>query len=241
MPDPTRILSFDIEISDVFDLDVDEDFGDYAPFHVSVASTAVADGEECLWYSSDPNGTPSLNMAKIDAKEMLAYLSAMADDGYMLCAWNGLKFDLQWIGYAAKDLELAGALALKLYDPMFQFFNQKGFPVSLAAVAEGMGIQQKKLMDGADAPREWCAGNHKKVMDYVMGDSQMTNQVVRAIAKRGEIRWITRNGYGKVEQMRGLKTVKEVLQYPEPDQSWLKHPIRRAEFLDWIPDHLLGT
>jgi hypothetical protein len=36
---------------------------------------------------------------------------------------------------------------------MFQFFNQAGFPVGLAKVAQAMGIPQEKLMDGADAPK----------------------------------------------------------------------------------------
>jgi hypothetical protein len=28
----------------------------------------------------------------------------------------------------------------------------------------------KKLMDGADAPKQWRAGNHQEVMDYCLGD-----------------------------------------------------------------------
>ncbi len=34
-----NLLSFDIEISDVFELGKREDMGKYAPFHISVAAT----------------------------------------------------------------------------------------------------------------------------------------------------------------------------------------------------------
>ena len=29
------------------------------------------------------------------------------------------------------------------------------------------------------------------------------------------------------------KTVEEVLREPEPDQSWMTNPLRRAKFCDW--------
>ena len=49
------ILSFDIEISDIFELQSHEDLDKYGPFHISVASTAIYNGEEILWYSVDYN------------------------------------------------------------------------------------------------------------------------------------------------------------------------------------------
>ena len=126
----------------------------------------------------------------------------MQDDGFMVCAWNGLGFDLQWIGYNAGNMKLAREVALNLYDPMFQFFNQRGFPVSLAAVAQAMGIAQSKLMTGEDAPKQWHAGNYKEVMDYVLGDSQMTSLIVKEIIKQKKITWITQKGDRKSEPLR---------------------------------------
>ena len=72
--------------------------------------------------------------------------------GAMVSAWNGLSFDLRWLGAAANDVALAREVALELYDPMFQFFILRGFPIGLAAVADGLGIVETKLMHGADAP-----------------------------------------------------------------------------------------
>ena len=182
-----KLLSFDIEISDIFDLKPYEDINKYAPFHISVASTVIQAGQEQLWYSADSNSKPLLNVSKDKANELLDYLKARQDDGFMVCAWNGLGFDIQWIGYNAGNMKLASEVALEMYDPMFQFFNQRGFPVGLAAVAQAMGIKQAKLMAAENAPRLWQAGKHKEVMDYVLGDSQMTNSIVNEIIRQKRI------------------------------------------------------
>ena len=132
-----KLLSFDIEISDVFKLRKYEDMDKYAPFHISVAATAVHSGDERIWYSEE-EGRPALNLNQQRAHELLEYLDEMQKMGFMVCAWNGLSFDLKWIGHQAKDMAYAARIALKSYDPMFQFFNQAGFPVGLGKVAEGM-------------------------------------------------------------------------------------------------------
>ena len=94
------------------------------------------------------------------ARDVLIFLRAQQRAGSRVFAWNGLSFDLRWLGVAADDVPLAAEVALDLYDPMFQFFVQRGFLVALAKVADGLGIAETKLMDGADAPVEWARGNH---------------------------------------------------------------------------------
>lgn len=231
-----QLLSFDIEISDVFELQEDEDLEQHAPFHISVASTAVHGGDERVWYSTGKDGQPLVNMARSKAREMLRYLRGMQENGHMVCAWNGLGFDLRWLGHVAEDPKLAAKVAMDRYDPMFQFFNQRGFPVGLAAVGKAMNISQRKSMNAADAPRHWREGNHKAVMDYVLGDSRMTNQIVTAIIERRGVLWVTRNGAVSREPMPALKTVEAVLQDPEPDQSWMTTPIPRGKFHHWLPN-----
>lgn len=236
-----KILSFDIEISDVFELAPHEDMEIYAPFHISVAATAIHGGEEKLWFSETPDGTPALNLTQQRAHKLLEYLALMQEEGFMVCAWNGLGFDLKWIGHQAEDIALAAQIALKSYDPMFQFFNQKGFPVGLAKVAAGMGIGQEKLMDGADAPKEWRAGNYERVKEYVVGDCQMTNLIVRAIQDAGEVRWLTNKGTVGSELMKRLKTAQEVINDPAPDQSWMDTPLPKSKFSQWVQDLNLGA
>ena len=229
-----KLLSFDIEISDVFELAKYEDMEKYAPFHISVTATAIHNGEERVWYSEDEDGRPALNLSQQRAHEFLEYLDTMQQKGFMVCAWNGLSFDLKWIGHQAEDMALAARVALKSYDPMFQFFNQAGFPVGLGKVAEGMGIPQEKLMDGEDAPKQWRAGNHQKVIDYCLGDCQMTNLIVCAIQKTQQVQWVTGKGHISSKPMPRLKPVEEVIKDPEPDQSWMDAPMPKAKFYEWI-------
>ena len=231
-----KLLSFDIEISDVFELGKHEDMEKYAPFHISVAATAIHNGEERVWYSEDEEGRPALNLTQQRAHELLEYLDEMQQRGFMVCAWNGLSFDLKWIGHQADDMSLAARIAMKSYDPMFQFFNQAGFPVGLAKVAQAMGISQEKLMDGADAPKEWRAGNCRKVMDYCLGDCQMTNLMVLAIQKVRQIRWVTGRGQISSKPISRLKPVEEVIQDPEPDQSWMDTPMPKVKFYKWVQE-----
>jgi hypothetical protein len=96
-----KFLSFDIEISDIFEARPNEDFEKYAPFHISVASTVVHGGEERLWYSANNDGQPLLNLDRHNALELLLYLEKMQNNDFMVCAWNGLQFDFRWLGYAA--------------------------------------------------------------------------------------------------------------------------------------------
>ena len=230
-----RYLSFDIEIADVFDLKPGEDLIDHAPFHISVAATVDSDGNERLWYSTHADGVPKPVMEQPDARALLGFLEERQNDGVRLFAWNGLNFDLRWIGHNAGQMERAARIALRLYDPMFQFFNQRGFPVSMAAVCECMGTKAK-LMASADAPREWLAGNHRRVMEYVTCDCQMTNQIVEAIVQHRCVRWRTKRGSVSTEPFRDFKTVARVMRDPEPDQSWMTAPgLRRCDFTDWLP------
>jgi hypothetical protein len=231
-----KLLSFDIEISDVFELEPHEDMEKYAPFHISVAATAIHGDEERVWYSEDREGRPALNLTPERAHDLLEYLDEKQQEGFRVCAWNGLSFDLKWIGHQAGDMALAARIALKSYDPMFQFFNQAGFPVGLAKVAAGMGIAQEKLMDGADAPKRWLAGNHQEVMDYCLGDCQMTNLIVLAIQETRQVRWVTSRGSISSEPMPRLKPVEEVIQDPDPDQSWMDTPLPKSKFYEWVQE-----
>ncbi len=228
-----KLLSFDIEISDVFELGKHEDMEKYAPFNISVGATAIHNGEELVWYSEE-EGQPALNLTRERAHDLLDYLDKMQQEGFMVCAWNGLSFDLKWLGHQAGAMALAARIALKSYDPMFQFFNQAGFPVGLGKVAEGMAIPQEKLMNGADAPKQWRAGNHQEVMDYCLGDCQMTNLIVRSIQEVRQVRWVTARGQISSKPMARLKSVEEVIQDPEPDQSWMDKPMPKTKFYEWV-------
>ena len=96
-------------------------------------------------------------------------------------------------------------------------------------------------MNGADAPKEWRAGNFDRVKEYVMGDCQMTNLIVRAIQDAGEVRWLTSKGTVAVESMARLKTAQEVINDPAPDQSWMDTPLPKSKFSQWVQDLKVET
>jgi len=97
-----------------------------------------------------------------------------------------------------------------------------------------MGISQEKLMDGADAPKKWRAGNCQEVMDYCLGDCQMTNLIMLAIQKAGKTKWVTAKGQVRSKPTPRFKTVEDVMQDPEPDQSWMDTPMPRLKFYQWV-------
>ena len=242
-PDPTaafdfeaapKRVSFDIEIANEIELKPGEDLDQYGPFDISCAAAVTDLGELRHWYAKDAQGVPQRCIDPMGAHEMLEHLRGQQRRGVMVCAWNGLSFDLRWLGHAADDLGLAREIALELYDPMFQFYVQRGFPVGLAAVAEGLGIREKKLMGGADAPVQWARGNHQLVLDYVAGDCRITEQVVARILTTREIRWRTKKGTVSSESMPKLRPVRELLEAPEPDTSWMSEPIPRSKFCAWL-------
>jgi hypothetical protein len=228
------ILTFDIEISNEFELLPGEDLEDYGPFDISVAATHVVGGEERLWMTRTATGTPAPHMSRDDARSLLGYLSAMQDAGHHLVAWNGLSFDLRWIGHVAGDMGTARKIARRLFDPMYQFFKLKGFPVGLAKVAEGMGIPAKKLMNGADAPGHWRAGNYQLVCDYVIGDVRLTASVTDAILRAKRIAWITMRGTRSQVEVSQLLPVESCMRLPMPDQSWMDDPLEDSKFLHWL-------
>lgn len=102
-----KVLGFDIEISNVFELRPGEDINKYAPFDVAVAATQLGGSEHHIWYSPASDGKPLLNMDRRRARELLDYLEQMQKAEHAVCAWNGLSFDLRWIARAADDARQA--------------------------------------------------------------------------------------------------------------------------------------
>lgn len=228
------LLVFDIETSNVFDAKPGEDIEKYAPFDIAVAVTRLEGENPIIWLSRGPSNDPLVTMMEEDARRLLAYLEAMQQRGHTLCAWNGFKFDLRWIGHAAGDIPTASRVALGICDPLFQLFKAKGFPVSLEAAAEGMSVSARKTMDAADVPQYWRAGRFDTVCEYAINDVHMTMEVASRIIRHKEIAWITRRGERSVVPVPGLRSVEECLNDPMPDQSWMDKPVTQRSFTRWM-------
>ena len=227
-------VAFDIETANLIDLAPGQDLDSAGPLDISCAAAVTDSGALRHWYMKDERGAPHGTLDASTAREMLAWLREQQLGGAKVCAWNGLSFDLRWIAHAAGDRKLAAEVALDLYDPMFQFVCQRGFPIGLASVGEALGIGEKKLMSGADAPREWAQGDRRKVLDYVAGDCRITEAIVARIEELREVRWKTKKGTISRESFPRLLKVRECLALPLPDTSWMSEPISRSKFHAWL-------
>ncbi|MCE9594074.1 MAG: hypothetical protein K8S98_07770 [Planctomycetes bacterium] len=237
-PPAAKRLSFDLELASVFDLQPGQDLWAHAPFDLAVVAIATDRDEVRHWYEIGADGKPARCLSKSHARDVLAFLRDAQRSGVQVCAWNGVSFDARALGETAGDYALAAEVALDMIDPMFQFFQQRGFLIGLAKVAEGLGLPQKKLMLGADAPKEWARGNHQGVLDYVAGDCRLTNAVIARIEERRVVRWRTAKGTVSEEPMPRFLSARELLRLPPPDTSWMKErPLKRERFYEWMIPH----
>ncbi len=232
------MLAFDIELASIFDLPPGGDLDDFAPFDLSVAAAYSDQGGDRVWHDVE-DGRPAARMSAATARDLLGHLRECQLAGEEIVSWNGVGFDLRWIGHVADDSYLAGEIALDSFDPMLQFFNVRGFPIGLEAVATGLGMPLRKTMTGAEAPRAWAAARFDEVIAYVKNDCVITHQVVSAIARSHAIRWRTKKGDIKSEPLPRLLRAREVLRLPPPDQSWMSTPLPKEKFFNWIPQDLL--
>jgi hypothetical protein len=232
------MLAFDIELASVVEIPPGGDLDSLGPFDLAVAACRDDRGGACTWHGVEAE-RPAARMSASDARAVLLHLRERQLDGECVVAWNGVGFDLKWLGHAAADMRLAGEVALETCDPMLQIFHMRGFPVALASVAEGMGVEQKKSMHGAEAPIAWRDGEHARVIEYVHGDCHLTLEVARRIVAMRALRWITKKGTPASEPMTRLMKARELFLGPAPDQSWMSTPIPRERFFAWIPADLL--
>ncbi len=231
-----RHLAFDIETAKEVP---GEDFNwrPHRPLGIACAATLASDSTEVrLWHGKTKDGAPSGKMTRADAASLVGYLAKMAADGYTILTWNGLGFDFDVLAEESAALAGCKACALDHVDMMFHVVCSLGFPVSLEHAARGMGLPGKPAgMSGVKAPQLWSAGRHQEVLDYVAQDVRTVIELARATEKSRRFDWITRKGAKKSLALpKGWLTVREALQLPEPDTSWMTRPLKRRDFMGWI-------
>ena len=241
-----KLAAFDIEIAEDIPEGV-KDWKEIRPLGITCAAIMLEDEpNDPIWfYRRQPiitATTPQVfadRMSRQDCAYLLEYLQGLELDGYTLTTWNGLGFDFDVLGEEADRPAHAAALALRHYDPMFQFFCENGFPVGLEAVSQGFRMEGKtEGMSGALAPEMWRDGQQEKVLEYVAQDCVVNLNIARAIIDSQEVKWITKKGrLGRKPAWKPL-TVTECLELPEPDNSWMSDPIPRSQFTGWTTDAL---
>ena len=228
-------VAFDLQISKGFPDGV-ADWRPYRPFGISCAAT-VADNEQTkLWYSRAADGSPADSMSQENVAELVDYLRTQASSGKTILTWNGVGFDFDILAEESGLATTCMELALNHVDMMFHFFCEKGYLLGLDKAAKGMGLPGKTAgFEGALAPKYWQAGRRNEVLDYVKQDAITTLQLCRAVEKRGSLSWISNTGKSRVMPFRtGWLTVRQAMELPLPDTTWMKQPIKRNKFVGWI-------
>jgi hypothetical protein len=190
-----------------------------------------------LWHGKTDAGSPAPQMTAADVLELLQYLTGLAKDGFTVLSWNGLGFDFDILAEESAELAICMDCALGHVDMMFHIVCALGYPVALDKGAQGMGLPGKPAgMSGIKAPKMWAEGRHKEVLDYVSQDVRMAMQIAQAAEQRRRFEWITRKGTKSTMPLpNGWLTVRGALELPEPDTSWMTKPLRRKDFMSWIP------
>jgi len=235
-----NFCSFDLEISKVLPDDCN-DWDSYRPLGISCAATVLSSKPDVVatWYGDGPHGmvgnvtTPQMSPA--GCKRLVEYMLEVREMGFVPLTWNGLSFDFRTLAEESGLWDECIDLALNHVDMMFQIVCLKGFPIGLDRACKGMGLQGKpEGMTGALAPVLWQQGEYEKVLDYVSSDVTEPLALAEAVERRGSLTWQTKRGtYANAIIDRWL-TVKECLELPRPDTSWMDNPLTRGHFLEWI-------
>jgi hypothetical protein len=232
-----RYLAFDIETAK----DVPgEDFNwrPHRPLGISCAATLASDSNETLfWHGKTSEGTPAKQMTRDDAAALVGYLSKMAQDGFTILTWNGLGFDFDILAEESAAATRCHEFAITHVDMMFHVVCSLGYPVALEKAAQGMGYPGKPAgMSGIKVPKLWAEGRFQEVLEYVAHDVRIAMQVARGAEERRRFEWITRKGAkSSMSLPNGWLTVRDALELPEPDTSWMSSPLRRRDFTAWLP------
>lgn len=231
-----KYLAFDIETAK----EVPGDFSQWRrhrPLGIICAATCATDAEPKLWHSKTPAGKPASRMTQIDVQQLVAYLTIMAAQGHTILTWNGASFDFDVLAEESGSKEECRTCAHNHVDMMFHLVCQMGFGVKLQKAAEGLGLPGKAGgMSGGEAPKLWAAGEYEKVLMYVAQDVRLALQVAAECEKRREFAWITAKGSRSSKPLvGGWKTVREALEMPLPDTSWMTTKgMSREENLAWM-------
>ncbi len=244
------LVAFDLEIAKEIPDDA-RDWMALAPLGVACAAL-MREGESQPRLRFNPREHPdyfdattrAMTGAAVDA--VIDELVASVNRGDTLVTWNGTSFDFQVLALESGRIEPCARLALGSVDMMFWLVCQKGHPLALDTALAGMGLASKlhdvetadggmTTITGKDAPRLWRAGEYEAVLTYCGGDVRRTLELGLECLRQQRLRWISRRGTPSVVPL-GPRwpTVRECLEIPAPDTSWMSNPLERRSFIDWM-------
>jgi hypothetical protein len=231
-----KFLAFDLETSKEAPI---AQWKEHRPLGIACAAILASDTDNLMqWYGRAPDGSPNSRMNRDEVQAMVRTMSALVEaGGYTIVTWNGLGFDFDILAEESGMSEDCIRLALGHADMMFHILCERGFGVSLDAVARGMDVPGKKEgITGGEVPTLWASGQYQKVLDYLAQDVRTTVDLALAATERGHLAWTSRNGNDqRIGLPEGLLTTEDAQHLPEPDTSWMSNPDQwsRQRYTEW--------
>jgi hypothetical protein len=206
-----KLIAWDLEIYKVFSQEqfkeVAGNLWRLAPLGISVGAAVCSDGRKISWHSG--MGEP---MTRSTARTMLQWLVNQHAAGWRIVTWNGAAFDCRLAYEVSEWFRVCRQLALVHYDPMLQFAARYGFRIGLQAVADGLKLGDK-TMHGSQAPVLWRGdeADCQTVIEYCIGDCQLTLDIAEHIQDEGYVIWRKRNRGVTKRDLGKLKPVAQVV------------------------------
>ena len=204
------------------------------------AAIAVRDGDDeqsFVFHETGDDGSIGDNLSRTACHDLLRTLAKFQDRGCTLVSWNGVGHDLMTLAHNTERYGECRDLAMRHCDVMFQFHCHAGFPVSLRAAANGMGVplgeHRARQIDPAEI---WqIQPLRESVLHHAVLDAATTIEVARRCQQQGELTWVTmRNHVRAMPFPHGLLKAEDAMALPQPDTSWMHDPIPREKFYRWL-------
>jgi hypothetical protein len=235
MKETAQYTAFDLETARILP-EGTQNWSRYRPLGITCAATLSSGGDLKLWYGRTADGDYAPQMSRDEARQLVWHLQAEADAGKAILTWNGLGFDFDILAEESGEYAICKDLALEHIDMMFHVFCMKGYGLSLDKAAKGMGLLGKPPgISGEMAPRMWKGGRYPEVLEYLSQDVQTTLDLGVVTSQQRQLRWISSRG--KLQQLplfSGWLQVKEAMDLPLPDTSWMSNPWPRSKFTGWL-------
>lgn len=221
-----------------FDLEIAEPMqAEYDGQHISCAAIFTDRGVKC--FQNHPY------MTRADAEIFVSELLALVLKGYSLLTWNGLSFDFKVLAVQTGLFDICRSMAFDHYDLMFQVLCIKGFTLRLDKALIGAGLAGKKHsvqlksgemlngMSGKSAPELWQKGETDAVLSYLHDDVEQLYRLAYHIEKNKVINWIANSGRQMSLSIPEILTVRDCLDIPLPDNSWMTTRVTRESMFEW--------
>lgn len=230
-----KFLSYDIEIYD----QIDGDQIDVSAIKPSVAAYCTNEND-VIFYEGDPF------MSKETARQLVVDMYAKYKEGFIPFTWNGLSFDFKLLALYSGLIKECADMALNGVDGMFLVVAHNGYMLGLDKVLNGCNVGSKlhtvtlnngvafDSMSGKEAPRLWQAKEFEAVKAYLKDDVIMPFRLAHKLCETKKMSWLSNSGRQNFLYTEML-TVKDALKLPLPDTSWMKAPVKREDFYNWIP------